>query len=256
MTKVPVQRAIVEHLRREGVEYIVGNPGSSEVPLLDTLVDYRSPRYILVLHEAVAVAMADGYARLTGRPAVVSVHVTPGVANILGGLFLAKSQRSPVVVLAEQQDSRLLLQRPFLASDLVETVRQHVKWAWQVNRAEDVIPALRRAFDLARQVPAGPVVVVIPRDLQEQEVTRRPEEPEPASRFGRLRPDPEDVRRAAAIVAPVILCGDGVGRAGASAIPLVVELAELTGCGRAKIRTWLGRPFICVMKPAQDSSRP
>ncbi len=233
MRQVPARRAIVEHLRREGVEYIVGNPGSSEVPLLDTLVDYRSPRYILVLHEAVAVAMADGYARLTGRPAVVSVHVTPGVANILGGLFLAKSHRSPVVVLAGQQDSRLLLQRPFLASDLVETVRQHVKWAWQVNRAEDVIPALRRAFDLARQVPAGPVVVVIPRDLQEQEVTGRPEEPEPAGRFGRLRPDPEDVRRAAAIVAssraPVILCGDGVGRAGANAIPLVVELAELTG---------------------------
>ena len=234
MTQVPVRRAIVEHLRREGVELIVGNPGSSEVPLLDTLVDYTSPAYLLVLHEAIAVAMADGYGRLTGRPAVVSVHATPGIANILGGLFLAKSHRSPVVVLAGQQDSRLLLRRPFLASDLVETVGQHVKWAWQVNRPDDVLPAVRRAFDLARQVPAGPVVVVIPRDLQDEDVTLPPSEPDRVPTLsGRSRPDPEDVRRAAAIIAvsraPVILSGDGVGRAGAAAIPLVAALAELIG---------------------------
>jgi len=233
MTEVPVRRALIEHLRHEGVEYIVGNPGSSEVPLLDTLVDYSSPRYLLVLHEAVAVAMADGYARLTGQPVVVSVHVTPGIANILGGLFLAKSHRSPVVVLAGQQDSRLLLRRPFLASDLVETVRQHTKWAWQVNRAEDVIPALRRAFDLARQVPPGPVVVVVPRDLLDHAVEQRPDEPAPHRRFSRARPDSDDVNRAAAVIAraraPVILSGDGVGKAGISAIPLVVKLAELTG---------------------------
>ena len=232
MSELPLRRALVEWLRSAGVEYLFGNPGSSEVPLLDALVGVERPRYVLVAHEAVAIAMADGYAQLSGRPGVVSVHVTPGLTNVLGGLFLARAHRSPVVVLVGQQDSRLLARRPFLASDLVETARQHTKWAWQVSRADELLPALRRAFELAVQPPAGPVVLAIPKDLPDHLVDAAlPPAPAPAAELG--VPPGAALEAAAAIVAsaraPLLLSGNGVGARGAPAIAAVVALAETIG---------------------------
>ncbi len=231
MDQVPLRTAIIEWLRSAGVDYIFGNPGSSEVPLLDELVDRVRPSYVLVAHEAVAIAAADACAQLSGRPGVVSVHVTPGVANILGGLFLASSHRSPVIVLAGQQDSRLLGRRPFLASDLVETARQHTKWAWQAERAGDVLPALRHAFEVATRPPRGPVLLAIPHDLHDGLVD--PSVPRPSRPGPLVPPSRESLDAAAAVLAsartPVLLSGNEVGARGAEAVARVVELAEAIG---------------------------
>ncbi len=231
MVVIPARRALLEALRAEGVGHLFGNPGSTEVPMLDALVDYPDIEYVLTAHEHVAICMADGFARSTGRPAVASVHATPGVANSLGGLFNARATNTPLVLLAGQPDSRILMRRPFLASDLVETVRQHTKWAWQVQRAEELIPALRRAFKVATQPPAGPVLLALPRDAMYSDVEFDVTSYRPQRISRRLRPDADDVRRAAELIVgartPVLLAGNEAARSGA--IEQLVELAELIG---------------------------
>ena len=233
MSQAPLRQALVEWLRSASVEHVFGNPGSSEVPLLDSLVDVDRPTYVLVAHEAAAISAADAFAQLSGRPGVVSVHVTPGVANILGGIFLARSHRSPVVVIAGQQDSRILGHRPFLASDLVETVRQHVKWAFQAERAADVLPALRHAFEVASQAPRGPAFVAVPRDLYDHHVALLEPPSALAARLG--VPGDAALEEAAAIIAsatmPILLSGNAVGACGAAAIDGVIALAETIGAG-------------------------
>jgi benzoylformate decarboxylase len=218
------------------VGYIFGNPGSTEVPILDQLVDRSTPKFILTLHESIAAAMADAYAQLSGKPGVVCVHATPGVANIVGGLFLAKSHFAPVMVIAGQQDSRLLGRRPFLASDVVSLTRQYVKGAFEVARAEDVASTLRHGFDLAMSAPQGPVLVSIPRDFYEVEV-QPPTAQVSVAAISQGRSEvgvrEADVRKAVELLMtarnPIILSGNGVGLAGSEAIEAVVALAESTG---------------------------
>lgn len=222
---------IVAYLADCGVRYVFGNPGSSEVPLLDALAVRDMPEFQLVMHEAVGVSMADGYAQLSQEPGVVFAHVTPGVANVLGGLFLASSHRSPVVVIAGQQDSRLLARRPFLASDLVTTVRQFTKWAWEARSADEVLPCLRRALSVAMQPPRGPVLLSIPKDFYGAAMT--PNMLPPPAEPTRSLPDQTSIDRAAQILVsarrPVLLSGNGVGAAGQAAVDRAVELAQLIG---------------------------
>jgi len=114
----PIQ-ALVAVLRSEGVDRVFGNPGTTELPLTDALVDEPDLPYVLGLQEASVVAMADGYARATRRPAFVSPHVAAGLANGLIGLLNARRSRTPLVVTAGQQDRRHLVQDPMLSGDLV-----------------------------------------------------------------------------------------------------------------------------------------
>jgi benzoylformate decarboxylase len=89
-------------LEEEGVEYIFGVPGSTEVPLLDVIARTPGIKFIGAVHEAVSVAMADGYARASGKPGVVMVHTAPGTANTIGNLYNAYNAGTPIVLLAGQ----------------------------------------------------------------------------------------------------------------------------------------------------------
>ena len=91
-----VRDAVFNLLRKHGINVIFGNPGSNELPFLDKFP--QDFRYILALHEGVAVAMADGYAQATGRPAMVSLHAAAGTGNGMGALTNAQASRSPLVV--------------------------------------------------------------------------------------------------------------------------------------------------------------
>ena len=102
----------MESLLAHGVEHIFGNPGTTESPILDALLDYPRLRYIVALHEGVALGAASYHAQATGRPAVVNVHVAPGLGNSLGMLYNALKARAPLVVTAGQQDTRLRLRGP------------------------------------------------------------------------------------------------------------------------------------------------
>lgn len=222
----PVQ-GMLELLRSEGVDRVFGNPGTTELPLVDALVDAPDLPYTLALQEASVVAMADGYARATGRPAFVNLHVAAGVANGLIGMLNARRSRTPLVVTAGQQDTRHLLHDPMLAGDLVALAAGATKSAIEVRRAEDLPLVLRRAFAEAARPPAGPVFVSIPMDLLEQEtlievpVRSRPVPP------GVAAGTDEAVARLTGARSPAIIAGDGVGREGA--VRELVAVAEALG---------------------------
>jgi benzoylformate decarboxylase len=218
-------------LKNEGVKYVFGVPGNSEVPLLDAIAQTKGIRYISAIHESVSMGMADGYARASGNVGVVLVHTTPGTANIIGNLSNAYDASTPLVVIAGQQDSRLQWCDSLLDSDVLPMVSQHTKDRWRVNRADDIAIALNRAFKEASTPPKGPVFLVIPRDLQAQTLTSEyvptPRRQVPMS----VRPDREYLKKAAQLLVaaklPAILAGSQVP--GDNALAELTELAEILG---------------------------
>ena len=225
-----VAAVMMRTLRAGGVDYLFGNPGTTELPFLDAL-DGSGLEYIVGLQEATAVAAADGYAQASGRLGVVNLHVAPGVANGLSILHNASRARTPLLVTAGQQDTRLLLGDPILAGDLVQLTEQFTKWSHEVRSPAEAPAALRRAMTLALTPPTGPVFLSLPMDLMSETVDDAGDPPSPVS--ARSEPDADAVARAVALLAdaktPVIVAGDGVARAGARAE--LQALAELLGAG-------------------------
>src|ERR1700740_2674175 len=111
------KQVFMEGLIAHGVELVFGNPGTTESPILDALLDYPQLRYVVALHEGVALGAASYTAEASaGRP-VVNIHVAPGLGTALGMLYTALKARSPLVVTAGQQDTRLRLPGPLLGHD-------------------------------------------------------------------------------------------------------------------------------------------
>src|SRR5262245_4233483 len=118
---------LLEVLRSERTRYIFGNPGTTELPLMDALVDTPDISYIWALQEASAVAMADGYAQAAGRPGFVNLHTAGGLGHGFGSLWNASVAGTPLVVTAGQQDSRHTITDPLLFGDLVSIAAPAVK---------------------------------------------------------------------------------------------------------------------------------
>ena len=156
---------MLEVLRTEGVRHIFGNPGSTELPLIDALATADDLHYVLALQEATAVAMADGYAQATGRPAFLNLHTSAGLGNAIGNLTNARACQTPLVVTAGQQDYRHIVTDPLLAGDLTGIAGAVSKWTHEVRTTDELGTVLRRAFHDALSPPAGPVFVSIPMDL-------------------------------------------------------------------------------------------
>ena len=112
------KRAFLDVLKQEGVEYLFGNPGTTELPLMDGLVEEPALTYVLALQEAAVVAMADGYAQASGKLGVISVHVAPGLGNALGMLYDAQKAGAPLLVTAGQHDQSFNVTEPILWADL------------------------------------------------------------------------------------------------------------------------------------------
>jgi len=158
---------LLETLISEGVEYIFGNPGTTELPLMDALVDLPQIHYVLALHEGSAVAMADGYAQASGRPGFLNLHTAGGLGNGMGNLLNAAVSQTPLVVTAGQQDTRHSLTDPLLLGDLVRIARPAMKWAHEVTDVSQIPVLVRRAFNDARAAPTGPVFLSLPMDVME-----------------------------------------------------------------------------------------
>ena len=151
------------------LEQLFGNPGSTELPMLKGM---PFP-YVMGLNEAVVMGMADGYARSTGRPALVNLHSSAGTGHSLGNLFTAFKNNSPIVVTAGQQARSILPYDPFLGAERPsEFPRPFVKYSIEPARAEDVPLALARAFAVATTAPMGPVSVEVPIDIQRTQIPR------------------------------------------------------------------------------------
>lgn len=222
---------LMETLLEEDVSYVFGNPGTTELPLIDALADFPQLEYILALHEAVAVSMADAYAQSTGRVGVVNLHVGPGLGNGLGSIYNAWEGHTPMVVTAGQQDSRMRLREPLLGHDLVAMAAPLTKWSVEANEADELAHLLNRAFKIARDDPPGPVFVSLPINVMSQTTEQGPRS---RSRvYRRARPDADGIAQAAALLLgaqhPLIVCGDQVAQSGA--VSALVALAEFLGAG-------------------------
>lgn len=159
---------VLEVLRSEGARYVFGNPGTTELPLIDALVDAPDIRYVLALQEASAVAMADGYAQAACRPGVLNLHTTGGLGHGLGNLLNAHVSGTPLVVTAGQQDSRHTLTDPLLYGDLVSIATPAVKWAQEVTHPDQIPILFRRAFHDSQTAPTGPVFLSLPMDVMDE----------------------------------------------------------------------------------------
>jgi benzoylformate decarboxylase len=229
MAQISGKHALAELLHQEGVEYIFGNPGTSELPLMDVLAQRDDVRYILSLHEGVALAMAAGYAEASGKIGVTNFHVAPGLGNALGLIYTALMTRTPLLVTAGQQDRRMQLEEPLLWGDLVQMARPLTKWSYEIPRPEDLPRAVRRAIKTAMTPPSGPVFLALPMDVLEASAEV---DLSPASRPDlRSGPLPELLAQAAEILCaaqnPTMIVGDRVSKAGA--IAEAVALAEALG---------------------------
>jgi benzoylformate decarboxylase len=160
---------VLEVLRSEVVRHLFGNPGTTELPLVDAVAGCDDVRYVLALHEATVVGMAEGYAMASGRPSVCSLHTGPGLGNAMGNLTNALAHGTPMVVTAGQQDRRHRHLEPLLQADLVAVATGAVKRATEVGTLGELGTVLRRAFHEAMAPPAGPVFVSIPMDVLDEE---------------------------------------------------------------------------------------
>jgi benzoylformate decarboxylase len=214
-----VREATFEMLRARGMTTIFGNPGSTELPMLNAFPE--DFRYVLGLQEAVAVGMADGFAQASGRVGHVNLHTAPGVGNAMGAIFNAQANKSPLLVTAGQQARSLMtLQANLTNRDAVRMPHPLVKWSYEPPRAEDVPHALARAIHLAGLPPRGPAFVSIPMDDWDAEVDEDAVRHQTSrSVDGRAVASPEQVRslaeRLAAAARPVLVVGPDVDASGA-----------------------------------------
>lgn len=154
-------------LRQIGIATVVGNPGSSEIPFLaDFPEDFR---YIFALHEASAVAIADGLSQGMNQPVLVNLHSGVGLGNAMGAIVTAYLNKTPLIIMVGQQARETLLVEPFLMNHEPTVMPlPWVKWSCEPARALDVPKALLRAYATAIQEPAGPVLLSVPCDDWDQ----------------------------------------------------------------------------------------
>lgn len=161
--------AFLKLLAAEGITHLFGNPGTTELAIMEAMSKQSDIDYVLGLQEGVVVAMADGYARASGKLAAANVHVAPGLGNAMGALYNAKFYGSPVLLTAGQQELGHGLLEPMLYDPLVPIAQPMVKWAVEVSRVQDLPRIVHRAAKVALTPPTGPVFISLPGDILDAE---------------------------------------------------------------------------------------
>ncbi|MEW6272390.1 MAG: acetolactate synthase large subunit [Thermodesulfobacteriota bacterium] len=217
---------ILTLLERQGIDTVAGIPGGANLPLYDALGSSRI-RHVLARHEQGAGFIAQGMARVTGRPAVCFGTSGPGATNLLTAIADAKLDSIPLVAITGQVPRALIGSDAFQEIDTYGLTVPITKHNYLVRSAAELLEVIPDAFRVASSGRPGPVVIDVPKDVQTEtiEVTRLPEpgRPDAAPPL-----EHDDVRRAARLLnearRPVLLVGAGVIASGASA--RMVELAE------------------------------
>jgi acetolactate synthase I/II/III large subunit len=232
-------RIAVEALRREGVEYVFGLPGTTIMHLIDAMAQRDDLRYISVRHEQVAAFMADGYARASGRIGVCMASRGPGAANLAIGVHNAYAESVPVLALVGQVADDIYYRDAFEEMDLVRFFEPITKWSAEVHGAARIPELTQRAVRTALSGRRGPVMVSLPLDTQTAEA-----DPGYQPRFLPSAPAPAaaDALAAASLLAaaqrPVIILGGGAAGPGGRAYDAsVIKLAGLLQI--PVVTTWL-----------------
>ncbi len=229
MPKLTGRRAFLQLLVDEGLTHLFGNPGTTELPIMEVVPDFPQLKFVLGLHESVVLGMADGFARASGRLAAANVHVAPGLGNAMGALYNAKFSNSPMIVTAGQQEQGHGLLEPLLYDPLVPLAQPLVKWAIEVTRVEDLPRIIHRAAKVALTPPTGPVFISLPGDVLDAQAEL--DLGRPVRVDARVRPSDDALDRLATTLLaarkPAILAGQEL--ATRDAFGEAAELAELLG---------------------------
>ena len=220
--------AIIEALRRENVEFAFGIPGGAVMPVYDSILESKV-RLILTRHEQGACHMADGYARVTGKPGVVLVTSGPGATNTVTGMLTAHMDSVPMVVISGQQITPMLGKDAFQEADIFGITIPVVKHSYLVRDPNDLPRVMKEAFTICQTGRPGPVLIDVPKDVASKECTASfPEKLElPGYRYPSMC-EMTDIYKAAELIAdskrPLIYVGHGVVIAKAAKV--VKALAE------------------------------
>ncbi len=233
-------RALLE----EGVDLLFGYPGGAIMPFYHALPEYPGLRHVLVRHEQAAAHAADGYARATGRPGVCVATSGPGATNLVTGLATAHMDSTPVVAITGQVPRAMLGRDAFQETDIIGITQPITKHSILVEEVEDLADAVREALAVAIEGRPGPVLVDIPKDVQQAKAVwaeRRnggtagaaPLPPCPSALLG------DAVRLLAGAERPLIMAGHGVILSGAyeelrllaerTGIPVITTLLGISG---------------------------
>jgi acetolactate synthase-1/2/3 large subunit len=200
---------------REGVETFFGYPGGANLPMYDTLPQYPQIRHVLVRHEQAAAHAADAYARITGKAGVCWATSGPGATNLVTGIANAWMDSVPLVCITGSVVSWLIGRDGFQEADITGITIPITKHNTLVLNVEDIAGAIREAFHIATTGRPGPVLVDIPRDVQQQLAEfDYPSEVNLPGYKPVTEGDPRQIERAAKLIAeserPLILAGHGV----------------------------------------------
>lgn len=219
---------VMECLLREGVDVIFGYPGGAILPTYDAMTKYPQIHHVLVRHEQGASHMADGYARATGRVGVAIATSGPGATNLVTGLATAMMDSSPVVCITGQVPRAAIGTDAFQETDVTGVTLPVTKHNYLVADIHELAYVIREAFHIARTGRPGPVLVDIPKDIQNEKIEFV--YPDAPIRLPGYHPNmsaaTDDINTALDLInqaeRPIILAGQGVLKSGASA-----ELREL-----------------------------
>lgn len=223
--KLKGSEAIVKVLLEQGVDTVFGYPGGAVIPLYDAL--YEAPlKNVLTAHEQGAIHAADGYARASGKTGVCIATSGPGATNIVTGLATAYLDSIPLVAITGQVGVSMLGRDSFQEIDIVGVTMPITKYNMLVRSKEELLPALRKAFAVAREGRPGPVLVDVPSSIQVEELEWVEAEAQPAEELPKAAA--EQLAKAAEVLnkaqRPVLLVGGGAVNSGAQAE--LVALAE------------------------------
>src|SRR6202162_5701398 len=162
---------VVQALADQGVEHLFGYPGGAVLPIYDALFQQDKVNHILVRHEQGAVHAAEGYARSSGKVGAVLVTSGPGATNSVTGLTDALMDSIPIVVITGQVPTHLIGNDAFQECDTVGITRPCTKHNYLVKDVKDLSRVIKEAFYIASTGRPGPVIVDIPKDIQQAEHT-------------------------------------------------------------------------------------
>ncbi len=236
---------LVESLVRHGVEVIFAYPGGASMPMHQALTRFKDRiRTILPRHEQGGIFAAEGYARVTGKPGVVMATSGPGALNLVTGLADAKMDSLPLVAITGQVPTHVIGTDAFQETPMVEVCRAITKHHYLVQNARDMARIVKEAFHIASTGRPGPVLIDVPKDVQNTLVAN-PDYDVPMDLPGYRLPGPpsaDQIREALAAIRaskrPIIYCGGGVVASGAA--DELREFATRTGIPVAMTLQGLG----------------
>lgn len=208
-------QALIESLKKEGVDILFGYPGGQILPTYDALYDAKDIKHILVRHEQGAAHAADGYARATGKVGVCMATSGPGATNLTTGIANAHMDSIPIVAITGQVGTAFLGKDSFQEADIIGITAPITKHNYLIKDAEEIPYTVKEAFHIARTGRPGPVVIDITKDAQNKKIKfKYPDKIEIASYRPTYEGHPKQIKLAAKMIAaskkPLIYAGGGV----------------------------------------------